>query len=63
MTPTEIRIELIKKGWKQKDAAAVLGVHEQYISQLCRGARKSFRMEMRIRALPSYRTYLKGSTP
>lgn len=60
MKPLEIKIEIIRKGWTQKNVAKVLGIHEMYVSQLCNGHRKSKRTEMRIFRLPTYKQYLKS---
>lgn len=59
MKAIELKIELIKKGWTQKDAATVLGIHQVYMNQLCNGRRKSRRTATRIMLLPPYKEYLK----
>lgn len=59
MKAIELKIELIKKGWTQKDAATVLGIHQVYMNQLCNGRRKSRRTETKIMLLPPYKEYLK----
>lgn len=55
MKAIELKIELIKKGWTQKDAATALGIHQVYMNQLCNGRRKSRRTAMRIMLLPPYK--------
>ena len=59
MKAIELKIELIKKGWTQKDAASALGIHQVYVNQLCNGRRKSRRMATRIKLLPPRNEYLK----
>ncbi|GEM_PF-2343419 len=59
MKAIELKIELIKKGWTQKDAASALGIHQVYINQLCNGRRKSRRTAARIKLLPPRNEYLR----
>lgn len=39
LTPTDIKVMLLKKGIKQKELAEKLGVTESYVSQIIKGKR------------------------
>jgi transcriptional regulator with XRE-family HTH domain len=39
LTPTDIKVMLLKKGIKQKELAEALGVTESYVSQIIKGKR------------------------
>ncbi|CUU07842.1 Helix-turn-helix [Candidatus Thermokryptus mobilis] len=57
LTPTDIKVMLLKKGIKQKDLAEALGVTESYVSQIIKGKRvaKKYRdklLEIAQKGLP-----------
>jgi hypothetical protein len=52
MENTNLKAELVKKGWLMKDAAKVLCVTPTYLSYVAHGHMKSRRLTRGILALP-----------